>query len=81
MILENAKSSEKIVRMIETENIIMFETDKKVKKQEIADEVEKMFKVKVVAVSTHIRNNEKIAFIKLKKENPAIDVAAKLGLM
>ena len=47
----------------------------------IETEVEELFKVKVIAVRTHIRNNIKYAHVKLAKENPAIDVATKLGMI
>jgi large subunit ribosomal protein L23 len=81
MILKKIKSSEKIVRMIESNNIIVFEVDRKVRKDEVKKEVEKLFKVKVEKINTHIRENEKICFIKLKKEYKAIDVANKLGII
>ena len=47
MILQKVKATEKIVRMIEAENLVAFETDKSSTKTEIAKEVEKLFNVKV----------------------------------
>ena len=67
--------------MIEANNIIVFETDRKVKKDEIKKEVEKLFNVKVEKINTHIKENKKIAFIKLKKEYKSIDIANKLGII
>ena len=81
MILEKIRSSEKIVKSIEANNVIVFETDRKVKKDEIKAEVEKLFNVKVEKINTHIRENKKIAFVKLKKEFKAIDIANKLGII
>jgi len=81
MILQKAKTTEKIVRMIEIENVIVFETDRKFSKQEIKEEVEKIFKVKVESVRTHTRKNKKIAYVKLKQGFAAADVATKLGLL
>ena len=81
MILQKAKSTEKIVRMIEAENIIVFETSRSSKKQDIKNEIEKVFNVKVEAINTHNRKNKKTAYVKLKPEFPAIDVATKLGMM
>jgi large subunit ribosomal protein L23 len=81
IILEKIKSTEKIVRMIEIENLIAFETDRKVTKDEIAKEVESLFNVKVAKVRTHTFENKKLAYVKLKPEFPAIDLATKLGLM
>jgi large subunit ribosomal protein L23 len=74
-------ATEKAMRLLESENKIAFIVDRRTNKQEIKKEVEKTFKVKVQSVTTHIRKNQKIAFIKLRKENPAIDVATKVGLM
>jgi large subunit ribosomal protein L23 len=80
-ILQKVKSTEKIMRQIEAENILVFETDRKFNKKEIKEEVEKLFDVKVEKVRTYIRKNKKIAYVKLKPEFHAIDIATKLGLM
>jgi len=73
--------TEKAVMMIETQNILAFKTGKEETKLDIKKEVEELFKVKVDSIRTLIRNNKKIAYVKLKKEFPAIDVATKLGLI
>ena len=73
--------TEKAVMMIEKENVISFETNKNETKTEIKKEVEEMFEVKVDSIRTLIRNNKKYAYVKLNKENPAIDLATKLGLI
>lgn len=80
-IIHEPITTEKVVRQIELENKLAFFVDRKATKEQIGKELEKMFNVKVESVNTHIRNNKKIAFIKLKPETPAIDVATKLGLM
>jgi len=81
IILEKVKSTEKIVRQIEAENILVFVVDRAVCKLEIKGEVEKLFSVKVAKVRTHTLKNKKIAYVKLKSEYPAVDVATKLGMM
>ena len=81
MILIKPLATEKTVKLLEAENKVTFIVDRRSNKQEIKREVEAFFKVKVEDVQTQIRNNQKIAFVKLKKENPAIDIATKLGLM
>ena len=81
MVLLKPLSTEKAVRMLEAENKIAFIVERKTNKNEIKKEVERLFKVKVEVFSTEIRNNQKIAFVKLKNENLAIDVATKLGMM
>lgn len=74
-------TTEKAVRLIELKNIIVMETDRKERKEKIKKEFEEMFKVKVESVNTLIHGNKKIAYIKLNKNNPAIDVATKLGMI
>ena len=81
MILQKVKSTEKIVRIIEIENCLVFEVDRKFTKENIKKEVESVFGVKVEKVRTLTRKNKKIAYVKLKSEFPAIDVATKLGMM
>ena len=74
-------TSEKAVKMIDLENTLLFETERRATKTEIKKEVEAMFSVKVVAVRTSITANKKYAYIKLNKANPAIDIATKLGMI
>jgi len=81
IILEKIKSTEKIVKQIEVENILVFVVDRAVSKSEIKKEVETLFNVKVEKVRTHTIKNKKFAYIKLKSEFPAIDIATKLGLI
>ncbi len=73
--------TEKAVMMIESQNVLTFETEKMITKDQIKKEVEEMFKVKIERVRTFIRDNKKYAYVKLKKDFPAIDVATKLGLI
>ena len=74
-------TTEKAVRLIELNNTLLFETDRKSKKPEIKKEVEEMFNVKVHSISTLIHLNKKVAYVRLDKKNPAIDVATKLGMI
>jgi len=73
--------TEKAVMMIEMKNTLTFETAKEKTKDEIKKEVEELFDVKVERVRTLIRDNKKCAYVQLKKEFPAIDIATKLGVM
>ncbi len=80
MILK-AITSEKAVKLIDLENTLIFETGMRENRTEIAKEISNLFSVKVTKVRTLIRNNKKYAYVKLAKENPAIDVATKLGMI
>jgi large subunit ribosomal protein L23 len=74
-------ATEKTIRLIETNNTIVFEFDRSVKKPMIKKEIEDVFNVKVLSVNTAIQENKKIAYVKLDKKNPAIDIATKLGMI
>ena len=73
--------TEKAVMMIESQNVLTFETNKEQTKGDIRKEIEELFDVKVEKIRTIIRLNKKYAYVKLKKKFPAIDLAMKLGLM
>jgi len=74
-------TTEKAVRLIELNNTLMFEVDRKKSKTEIKKEIEKIFEIKIDSINTLIKLNKKIAYIKLNKDNAAIDVATKLGMI
>lgn len=74
-------TSEKVVRMIDIENTLVFEVERKCKKDEVKKEVENIFDVKVNKVRSMFRGNKKFVYVKLDKKNPAIDVATKLGMI
>ena len=80
-IIKNPLMTEKAVRLMETENKLIFIVDKKAKRQEIKKAVEEIFKVKVLKVNTLIQKGKKKAYTKLSPDTPAIDVATQLGLM
>jgi large subunit ribosomal protein L23 len=74
-------TTEKAIMKIERENLLTFLVDKRKTKSEIRKEIEEIFNVKVKKIRVQIRNNNKYAYVQLKKEFPAIDIATKLGLM
>lgn len=81
-ILKYTHTTEKSVGMIEAENKIVFIVDRKATKDEIKKAFEQAFGVKVDKVSTQVTmKTQKKAYIKLKPENKAIDVAVKLGIV
>ena len=74
-------TSEKAVRLMDTENTLLFETERRENKPSIKKEIESVFNVKVDKIRTLIKKNRKFVYAKLKPENPAIDVATKLGMI
>lgn len=81
-ILKYPVMTEKNVRLVDTENKIVFIVDRKANKHEIKEAFEKLFEVKVEKVNTLITpKGLKKAYIKLKKEYSARDIATKLGIV
>ncbi len=75
-------ATEKAIRMIEAENTMTFEVERRATKQEIAKEVEALYKVKVAKVRTAITpQGKKRAYVRLTAATPALDVATQLGLL
>ena len=80
-IIKHPIQTEKAVRLMESENKLIFIVRKAATKIQIKKAVEELFKVKVIKVNILIQKNEKKAYVKLAAENKAIDVASQLGLM
>ena len=59
--------TEKAVMMIESQNVLTFETEKNKTKDEIKKEIVELFEVKVEKVRTLIRGNKKYVYVKLNK--------------
>ena len=75
-------STEKAIRMMESQNKLVFVVDKKSTKSEIKNAFQELFKVKVLDVHTYVSpKGKKKAYIRLSPETPALDVATQLGLM
>jgi len=74
-------STEKSIRLMESQNKLIFVVDIDAEKKMIKNAIEDMFKVKVENVRTYVRTGEKRAYVKFSNENPAIDIATQLGLM
>ena len=74
-------TTEKAIRLIEAENTLVLEADRRNRKKEIKKEIEEVFKVKVDSINTLIRKNKKYVYAKLNKKYPAIDVATRLGMI
>ena len=81
-IIKYPLSTEKSIRLMESENKLIFVVDKKATKKEIKKAVEEMFKVEVDDVNTFVSaEGEKRAYIKFSAKKPAIDIATQMGLM
>ena len=81
-IVKNPVSTEKSIKLMEAENKLIFDVDKKATKQAIKSEIESMFNVKIVGVTTRIGPDaKKRAYVQFSNETPAIDIATRLGLI
>ncbi len=81
-ILHYPLTTEKNVKMMQSENKLVFIVDRKATKKTIKNVAEELFKVKVEKVNTLILpSGKKKAYLKLGVDTPAIDVATELGLI
>lgn len=81
-IIKRSLATEKTLSLIEKNNTLVFIVDLKATKGEIREAVEKLFGVKVERVNTLITmKGEKKAYVKLKPEFKASEVATRLGLI
>ncbi|MEM4282333.1 MAG: 50S ribosomal protein L23 [Candidatus Woesearchaeota archaeon] len=80
-IIKHPLSTEKAIRLMESNNELLFVVDKKATKLDVKREIEKLFKAKVIAVNTFVVGGQKRAYVKFAKESPAIDVATRLGMV
>ena len=81
-VISHPVSTEKAIRLMESQNKLVFVVHKKATKAQVAAAFQEMFKAKVVDVKTYITpQGVKKAYIRLSPETPALDVATQLGLM
>jgi ribosomal protein uL23 len=75
-------TTEKNVKLMQTENKLVFVVERKATKPEIKKAAEELFKIKVIKVNTLILpSGKKKAYLKLSPETPALDIATQLGLI
>ena len=73
-IIKYPLSTEKSIRLMESQNKLIFVVDMKANKKMVKEAIESMFKAKVDEVKTYVQNGEKRAYVKFSKESHAIDM-------
>jgi large subunit ribosomal protein L23 len=74
--------TEKALRLAERENKITVIVGRAATKKQIADEIQRLYNVKVEKVNTLISpRGEKKAYVKLSKEHSAMDLLSRLGVL
>ncbi len=75
-------TTEKSIRMMESDNKLIFVVERKASKPAIRRAIEAAFGVKIVKVNTQIMpSGKKKAYVRLSEETPAMNVATKLELL
>ena len=75
-------ATEKAIRLMESENKLLFIVDVRDTKESIKKELEDLFNVKVKKVNTLIGPDaKKRAYVTFSDDTPAVDIATKLDLM
>ena len=80
-IIKHPLSTEKAIKLMESENKLVFVVDLKAKKLDVKKAVEILFDVKVVDINTVINKGVKKAYVKFPADKPAIDIATNMGIM
>ena len=81
-IIKRVVATEKALTYIENHNTLTFIVDIRATKHDIKRAVEKLFDVKVAEVRTLITpKGEKKAYVRLKPEYKASDIATRLGIL
>ena len=81
-VIKNPLSTEKSIRLMESENKLVFVVHKKATKADVKNAIEEVFKVKVTQVNTFITpKGKKRAYVRFSEETPAVDIATQLGLI
>lgn len=81
-IIKYPVSTEKVIRLMESENKLVFVIHTKAKKRDVKKAIEELFKGKVAKVNTlTLPDGKKRAYVKFAPETPAIDIATKLGIL
>jgi len=74
--------TEKALRLAEKENKVTVIVDRVATKKQIADEIQRLYNVKVDEVNTLITpRGEKKAYVKLSREHSAMDLLSRLGVL
>jgi ribosomal protein L23 len=75
-------ATEKSINQISKNNTIVFAVESDANKKSVKEYIEKEVQVKVADVRVHNTfHGKKIAFVKLRKEFPAMDIASKLKIL
>jgi len=81
-IIRRIVATEKALTYIENHNTLTFMVDVKATKHDIKRAIEKLFNVKVAEVRTLITpKGEKKAYVRLKPEYKASEIATRLGIL
>ena len=81
-VIHHPIATEKAMRLIDSENKLMFVVDRRANKKQIKDAIESLFKVKVLKVNTlFMPTGQKRAYVRLGPENSAMDIITQLGMM
>ncbi|MAG20419.1 50S ribosomal protein L23 [archaeon] len=81
-VISHPLSTEKAIRLMESENKLVFIVSLQSTKKQIKTAIEEAFKGKVLKVNTLITpKGKKKAYVKFSPETPAIDIATELGLI
>ena len=81
-VLKHPLTTETAMKKIEDNNTLVFITDVRANKAQIKEAVNKLYDIEAEKVNTLIRpDGQKKAYIRLKQDHDALDIANKIGII
>ncbi len=81
-VIKHAVNTEKVIRLMETENKLVFVVSKDATRSLVKKAIEDLFNVKVMKVNLyHSPKGDKRAYVRFDKSTPASNIATELGLL
>ena len=81
-VIINPIATEKAIKVIESENKIVFTVDRRASKADVKRAVESLYNVKVKSVNTLLTpEGTKKAFVRLSEENSAAELSMRLKIL
>ncbi|MEK6916321.1 MAG: 50S ribosomal protein L23 [Nanoarchaeota archaeon] len=82
MIIKYPLATEKTIRLMESDNSLIFIVDRSATKKQVKEAIESLYNVKVKSVNTVIDpKGRKKAYVRFSDDTLAIDLATQLGIM
>jgi len=75
-------STEKSIKLVDSENTVVFVVDNRSKKEDIRKAISEIYKLDALSIRTMVDfKGRKKAYVRFKQDSAALDLATELGLL